>query len=351
MPTGIYDLDKILGQKGSGGGGTDDLDQFLRDERRRQIDEIKSLQVDEIKLKTQKRVEDLKKEVKTGIGSVTGISAQELAEVTQVITQLPEEQRPIAIQALSAFRQQSGGSGQMGTLAPLLMVSMLQQKPQTGIAELVTALKGLNDIQGGNSKTDNVALMMSMFQLMTDTSNLSHQSQMQMLRKEMEERNPYNPLQQTKDIMDIASGMGYKPGTGEENVDLAKYKLEHATLLQKSDHEFQLILKKMERDDDRVVALFQMLQPAIQSLSVAGASKMTGARAGGVQQVPCPSCGYTPIWITDDAPAICPHCKNQVITQVYEQKMQAQQQQQAQPQPPALQEEKRKPPAVGHVQV
>ena len=145
MPTGIYDLDKILGKAGSRGtGGTNDIDQFLRDESKRQIQEIKGIQVEEIKLKAEKRVKDLRKEVHSGMGGITGVSAQEIAEISQVISNLPEDQRGIAIQALSVFRQQSGTSG--GTMAPMLMLSMLNQKPQTSLVELVTALKGLNDI-------------------------------------------------------------------------------------------------------------------------------------------------------------------------------------------------------------
>ncbi len=349
MPTGIYDLDKVLGQPGRRGGGTDDLDQFLRDEQRRQIQEIKGLHVEEIKLKTQKRVKDLRKNVDSGMGGITGISGQELAEVTQVISQLPEAQRPIAIQALSAFRQQSGT--QMGTMAPMLMLSMLQQKPQTGMVELVTALKGLNDIQGGNKGSDNVTMMMTMFKLMSDSTNLQHSAQMELMRKEMEERNPYDPLTQTKAIMEIASGMGMKPGTGEVNVELEKVKMSHQTLYQKADQEFQLMLKKMDRDDERMVAFMKMFQKPLEALSMAGASKMTGATPGGAKQVTCPSpeCAYTPIWITDDAPAVCPACQQQVMTQAYQDKLQeAQAQQQAQPQP---QQEERKPPPRGQVQV
>lgn len=353
MPTGIYNLDKILGTKGRVGTGTDDLDQFLRDERRRQVDEIKGIQVEEIKLKMQKRVKDLRKEVDSGMGSIKGISPQELAETTQVISKLPQDQQGIAIQALAAFRQQSGT--QMGTMAPMLMLSMLQKQPQTSLVELVTALKGLNDIQGGQNKTDNVAMMMGMFKLMTDTSNLSHQTQMALLRKEMEERNPYDPLQQTKQIIEIASGMGMKAGTGETNVELEKVKMSHQTLYQKADQDFQLLLRKMDRDDTRMESLITMLQKPLESLAVAGSSRMTGVRVGGggVQQVPCPhnGCGYSPIHITDDAPAICPRCKGEVVTEIYQQKLLAEQQQpQKQPQGQPLQEE-RKPPATGHVQV
>lgn len=354
MPTGIFDLDKILGKSGSrGGGAPDDLDQILKDERRRQVDEIKGIQVEEIKLKMEKRVKDLRKEVDSGMGGITGISGQELAEVTQVISQLPEGQRGIAIQALSAFRQGSGT--QMGTMAPMLMLSMLNQKPQTDLVSLVTALKGLNDIQGGNNRTDNVTTMMTMFKLISDSTNLQHSSQMELLRKEMEDRNPYDPLAQTKSIMEIASGLGMKPGTGEVNVELEKVKMSHETLYQKADQDFQLLLKKMDRDDTRMTALITMLQKPLEALSVAGASKMTGATTGGAKQVTCPSpeCGYSPIWITDDAPAICPKCKQQVMTETYQQKLQAQQQQQAQTQQeqPQAPQKERDPPPVGHVQV
>jgi hypothetical protein len=353
MPTGIYDLDKILGRKGTGrGGAPDDLDQILRDERRRQVDEIKGLQVDEIKLKMQKRVGDLKKQVTSGMGGITGVSGQELAEVTHFISQLPEAQRPIAIQALAAFRQESGS--QMGAMAPMLMMTMLQKQPQMDLPQLVTALKGLNDIQGGNNKTDNVTMMMGMFKLMSDSTNLQHSAQMQLLRKEMEERNPYNPLEQTKSIMEMATSMGFKPGTGEVNVELEKVKMSHQTLYQKAEQEFQLMLKKMDRDDTRMLTFMKMFQKPLEALSVAGASKMTGATTGGAKQVTCPSpeCGYSPIWITDDAPAICPKCKQQVMTEAYQQKQLAQQQQEAQAQQeqPQQQEERRPPPA-GHVQV
>lgn len=350
MPTGIYDLDKVLGTRGRGGGGTHELDQILKDERVRQVDEIKGLQVDEIKLKMQKRVKDLRKDVDSGMGGITGVSAQELTEVTQVISALPEAQRGIAIQALSAFRQQSGS--QMGTMAPMLMLSMLQQKPQTGLAELVTALKGLNDIQGGNKSSDNVTMMMTMFKLMSDSTNLQHTAQMSLLRKEMEDRNPYDPLAQTKAIMEIATGMGMKAGTGEPNIELSKVTMNHETLMQKSNQDFQLLLKKMDRDDTRMEALITMLQKPLEALSLAGASKMTGATPGGAKQVTCPNaeCAYTPIWITDDAPAVCPACQQQVMTQAYQDKLQAAQaKQQAQPQPQP--QEERRPPPTGHVQV
>ena len=355
MPTGIYDLDKVLGTKGRvGTGGTDELDKFLRDERKRQIDEIKSLQVDEIKLKTEKRVKDLRKEVDSGMGGVTGVTAQELAEVTQVISQLPEEQRPIAIQALSAFRQQSGG--QMGTLAPLLMVSMLQQKPQTGVGQLVEAMKGLSEIQKGNQPSwGGMEGVFKMAEIIGGSKDVAYQTQIELMRKELEDVKPYDPVSYTKSLMDVATGLGFKPGTGETNVELEKIKMNHQSLFQKSDQDFQLLLKKMDRDDSRMVSLMEMLKRPLEALAIAGSSKMTGARAGGVNQVACPSCGYTPIWITDDAPAICPQCKEQVVTQVYQEKMIAQQQQQQEAQQAQQQfqppEEERKPKAVGDVRV
>jgi len=356
MPTGIYDLDKILPSTGSrrGGGGTDDLDRFLREERQRQIDEIKGIQVEEIKLKAEKRVKDLRKEVDSGMGGIQGVSAQELAEITQVIGQLPEEQRPLAIQALSAFRQQSGG-GQMGALAPLLMVSMLKEKPQTSMIQLVEAMRGLNEIQKGNQPNWGSGGMEGVFtvaKMLGEAKDSAYQTQIQLMRKEIEDIKPHDPLEYQKTLIDLATGLGFKPGTGEANMELEKIKMEHGTLMQKSNQEFQLLIKKMDRDDDRMIALIEVLKPAIASLSVAGASKMTGARAGvGVRQVPCPTCGYASIWITDDAPAACPQCKEQVITEAYQQKLLAQQQtQQQNPQPP-LQQEERKPPAIGDIKV
>jgi len=353
MPTGVYDLDKILPSTGSRGGGTDELDQFLRDERTRQIAEIKGLQTEEIKLKTEKRVKDLKKEVDSGMGAATGVSAQELTEITQVISQLPEDQRPIAIQALSAFRQQSGG-GQMGTLAPLLMVSMLQQKPQTDIGQLVGALRGLNEIQKGSQPSwGGMEGVFTVAKMLGEAKDVAYQGQIQLLRKEMEEKTPYDPISYTKSLMDVAAGLGFKPGTGETNVELERIKMNHETLYQKADQDFKLLLRKMDRDDNRMESLIAVLQKPLEALAVAGSSKMTGARAGGVKQVPCPTCGYPSIWISDDAPAICPQCKEQVVTEVYQQKLLAQQQKQTQqqgpqPQPP---QEERRPPPKGDIQV
>jgi len=357
VPTGKrYDLDLILGPRTMGryGGVGDELDQVLRDARKMQADKIKSMQVEKIGLEIQKDLGRLRKEVDAGIGGVTGVSPQELADVTQVISQLPEEQRPIAIQALSAFRQQSGTP--MGTMAPMLMLSMLQQKPQTDITQLVGALKGLNDIQQGSKP--NWGGMDSVFtvaKMLGDAKDTAYQTQMQMMRKELEDVKPYDPVAYTKSLMDVATGLGFKPGTGEVNVELEKIKMEHTNMLQKSSQEFQLLLKKMDRDDNRMESLITVLQRPLEALAVAGSSRMTGARAGGVQQVSCPQpeCGYSPIWISDDAPALCPQCGVQVVTEAYQQKLLAKQQaeaQQPQEQQPNPQEERR-PPARGHVQV
>lgn len=349
-----YDLDAIIGpRRGGFGSGGDELDQVLRDARKMQADKIKSLQVEKIGLEIQKDVDRLRKEVGTEIGSIKGVTAEELANVTQVISQLPQEQRPIAIQALSAFRQQSGTA--MGTMAPMLMLSMLQQKPATDIKQLVGALKGLNDIQQGSKP--NWGSMDSVFtvaKMLGEAKDAAYQTQIQMMRKEIEEIKPYDPLAYTKGLMDVATGLGFKPGTGEVNVDLEKIKMDHTNMLQKSSQEFQLLLRKMDRDDKRMESLITVLQRPLEALAVAGSSRMTGARAGGVQQVSCPQpeCGYSPIWISDDAPAICPQCKVQVVTQAYEQKILAQQQAQAAPQEQPVQpQEERRPPSRGHVQV
>lgn len=347
-----YDLDTILGSRGDriGRGGGDELDQVLRDARKMQADKIKSLQVEKIGLEIEKDVERLRKEVGTGIGSIKGVSPQELADVTQVISQLPEEQRPIAIQALSAFRQQSGTP--MGSMAPLLMLSMLKTEPKTDLNQLVGALKGLNDLQQGSKPNwGGMDGVLKVADMIGSAKDLSYQTQIQLMRKELDEVKPYDPVAYTKSLMDVATGLGFKPGTGEVNVELEKIKMDHTNMLQKSSQEFQLLLKKMDRDDKRMEAFITVLQRPLEALAVAGSTRMTGARAGGVQQIPCPTCGYPSIWISDDAPAICPQCKEQVITEGYQQKLLAEQQAEAQqPQEQQLKEERRLP-ATGHIQV
>ena len=336
MPTGIYDIDRVLGGKGSSG-APDELDQFLRDERKRQVESIKALQAKEIELTVQKRVKDLEKQV--GGSTQMGVNPQELAQIAATVSQLPENQQPIAIQALAAFRQTGGDT--MGSLGPLLMVSMLQQKPQASMTELVTALKAMNDItKGSQPSMDNMGLMLQVSKMLGEAKDTAYQTQIQLMQKQIEDIKPHDPLEYQKQLIDIAQGLGFKPGTGEANVELEKIKMDHQNMLQKSNQEFQLLIRKMERDDNRMEALIKMFAPAVTSLSGAAATRVANPVTA-QQRTPlvCPNCNYSPIWISPDRPvANCPQCSTPVTSQQYASRLQTG------PPPPATDEETGAPP-------
>jgi hypothetical protein len=156
-----YDLDSLLGSRGGGFSGGDELDDALKQARRLQADKLKSTIVEKTQLELDKEVQDLKRGLSQGGGGVASITNEDV----QFLSQLPDEQRATAIQAMAAFKSQSGGGNQTGSLGPLLIMGLLQKQPQTGVNELVVALKGLNDIiqtgkppAGINDMTNMIAL-------------------------------------------------------------------------------------------------------------------------------------------------------------------------------------------------
>lgn len=323
MPTGIYDLDKILGQRAGFGKGGDELDQVLRDHRKRQADKIKSLQIEKIGLEIQRDVDKLKRGLEPSSAEGVSLSVEDAAKLAG----LPEEQQLKALQVMAAYKTMSKG-GEAGGLSPLLLVGLMQQKPQASIAELVTAMKGLHDM----TKTDqqgmgNIATMLQISNLIASAKDTAYQTQLQLLQKQLEDVKPHDPVAYTKSLMEIATGMGFSPSTGQPNVELEKIKMDHASLLQKSGQDFQLLLRKMDRDDSRVLKVLETLTPAITNISQAASSRMTGARSG-VTSLKCPSpeCGFSPIFVSRENPlAICPKCGTPVTTAEYAQRMQQEQ--------------------------
>ncbi len=317
-----YDLDQILGTQRGAFGARDELDDILAQGRRMQAQKLKSMQVEKISLELQKDVDKLRKETST---SPSGqVSPQELAQYTAIISQMPEEQRPVAIQALTAFRQTSDSS--MGNLGPLLMVSMLQKKPDTSVTDLVGALKSLNDIQGGREpKWGNMEGILAISKMLGDSKDIAYQTQIQMLRQQIEDIRPHDPIEYQKSLLDIARGFGMKPDSGEVNVELEKIKMDHANMLQKTSQEFELLLRKMDRDDARMDALVKTLAPAVTAFAQAGSTRIAGNQQNSIPLM-CPQCSFSPIFVARNNPvAPCPQCGTTVTTQEHAQRMGIQQ--------------------------
>ncbi len=146
MPTGLYDLDKILGKKGrEGTGGTDDLDQFLRDEQRRQIAEIKGIQVEEIKLKAEKRVKKLRKDIEKGSDDVDSNSSEMpriSVQMAQQIAKLPPEERDKVIETYAMFSSIAKGKGD--SMLPLL-IGFSKTNPGTPQVNMLDYAKAMGD--------------------------------------------------------------------------------------------------------------------------------------------------------------------------------------------------------------
>ncbi len=317
-----YDLDKILGTRQGAFGSRDELDDILRQTRKMQAEKIKSLQVEKIGLEIQKDVDRLRKSTST---STPGqVSPQELAQITQVISSLPEDQRPIAIQALSAFRQTSDSG--MGSLGPLLMVSMLQQRPQTSMTELVGALKSLDDIKGGKEpKWGNMDGILQISKMVGESKDIAYQTQIQLLRQQMEDIRPHDPIEYQRTLLEIAKGFGMTPGSGEVNVELEKIKMSHENMLQKTSQEFQLLIRKMDRDDKRMEALITTLTPAVTAFAQAGSTRIAGSQQNSIPLM-CPNCSFSPIFVARNNPVgQCPQCQTTVTTQEHAQSMGIQQ--------------------------
>jgi ribosomal protein S27E len=114
---------------------------------------------------------------------------------------------------------------------------------------------------------------------------------------------------------------------GGINPEIERMKIQSTESLQQKQHDHELLIKKMERDDARMETLINMIAPPLQTLAnvfapslAAMAGGAAGALAaqpqkvqqGGPLSVKCP-CGYEPIWVSEETPvAICPNCGRQV---------------------------------------
>lgn len=243
------------------------------------------------------------------------------------ITALPEDQRGTAIQALASFKAQSGG-GSTGSLGPLLVMSMLQQKPQASVGEMVVALKGLNDImQTGKAPGNSIDSVIGIARLLLEFKDKDQMAVTEVYKRMLDERN-VDPLQQTETVINLAKALGYSP-QGAVHPDIERMKIDHETSMQKSDQEFQLLLKKMDKDDKRTETIINMLESVLRPFAdraggavagmiggAAGASLAqphTPIQVGGPLAVKCPNCGFEPIWVSEDTPVgICQKCGQQV---------------------------------------
>ena len=321
-----YDLDTILGQRGGGGfsGGGDELDDAMRQARKFQADRMKSTIIKKTQLELDKEVQDMEKGMNTGGSSSGTLSGEELS----YLTQLPEEQKATAIQAMAAFKGQSGGNNAAGSLAPLLVMSMLNKQPQTGVGELVVALRGLNDIvQTGKppANTNDLTNMIAIANLIASSKDTAYQTQIQMLNKQMEDMKPHDPLEYQRNLIEVAKASGFTPAGGM-NPEIERMKVENEKYLQKSDQEFRLLLMKMEKDDKRNESLINMLTEVLKPFAAKAGDLLPGVmggmaggavvkasqpQQGGPLPVKCPKCGYEPIWVSEESPiALCPNCKN-----------------------------------------
>lgn len=324
-----YDLDKVLGKSGEFLGGGDELDDVLRQQRKMQADKFKQKQIELMNLELERDMNKLKKEV----GSTGGFGGQmptpaELA----YIAQLPEEQRGLAIQAMAAFKGQgSGGGGDMGAL---LAVSLMQQKPQQNLQELVSSMKEMQAmIEGKKPETlRDVNVVLELARVVGNAKDEAYKSQFDYLRRELEERSPYDPVAQTKNIIDVANAIGMKPAGDAGNPEIERMRIESQNRWKQEDRQFELKIREMERADKRIESLLTALSPVLQSLGNAGATRIANPQGAG-QSIPlvCPNCGFSPIWISAQNPvANCPQCHTPVTSQQF-----AQQIQQGPTQPPS----------------
>lgn len=329
-----YDLDTLLGTHDGGGfGGGDELDDALRQARKLQADKLKTTILKKTQLELEKEVKDLERDVGTGSGG--GSITQ---EDIQFLSQLPEDQRATAIQAMAAFKGQSGGSNSTGSLAPMLIMSMLQKQPQTGVTELVTALKGLNDIvQTGKPPTNNVDSVVSVARLLLEFKDKDQVQVTELYKQLLQDRN-VDPLQQTESVINLAKALGMAP-SGGMSPEIERMKIENERVLQKSDQEFRLLIAKMEKDDKRMEGFINMITEVAKPFAErAGAAfpALLGAGAATVSQVkPVPqvsgplsvrcACGYEPIWVSEETPvAVCPNCGARVTHEKFKDRVQSQ---------------------------
>lgn len=324
-----YDLDTLLGQRGGTFGmGDTELDETLRMARRLQADKLKNALVEKTTLEVEKEVKQLRKEVSPSGGEAAGLTAEDV----QFLSQLPEDQRGVAIQAMAAFKSTGGQS--TGSLGPLLMVSLLQKKPETSVVELVSALKGLNEIvQTGKPTANNMDSVLSIARLLSEFKD-KDQSQVTELYKELLKDRNVDPVQYTESIINVAKGLGMTPQGAGPNPEIERMKMDHEKYLQKSSQDFTMIIKKMDRDDDRMASLITLLTPVATKFAdlapaalaglAAGAAAKQPAQPSGSLSVKCPGCGYEPIFVSEDKPvAECPKCKLSVTHERFKDRVDA----------------------------
>jgi len=342
-----YDLDTLLGPRGGGGyGGGDELDDALRQARKLQADKLKSTIVEKTQLELEKEVQDIKR----GLGGGGSGGSQALThEEIQYLTQLPEDQRATAIQAMSAFKAQSGGSNATGSLGPLLVMSMLQKQPQAGVGELVVALKGLNDIvQTGKPPQSNLDGVVNVARLLMEFKDKDQGNIVDVYKRLLNEHN-VDPLQQADMVLSLANKLGMQP-SGGVNAEVERFKVQSQESMQQRQHEHELLLKKMERDDARMETIMNTLVDVFKPLAaragdflpalggaLTGAAAVRGAQSqpqGGPLSVKCP-CGYEPLWVSEETPvATCPNCGKQVTHPIFKERTGAQQPGESAPPPP-----------------
>lgn len=326
-----YDLDSILGQRGGEGGfgQRDELDDAMRQARKFQAEKLRETMVKKTTLEMEKEVRDLERGIDTGGG---GGGSSITASDVQMLSTLPEDQKAMGIQALAAFKGQSGGGGAAGSLGPMLVMSMLQSKPQTSVGEMVIALKGLNDIVStGKSPTNDISTIVSITKMLLDAKKDDQTSVTEVYRQLLQERN-VDPIQQTESVVNLAKTLGMSPAGGQ-NPEIERMKTQSAESMQQRQHDHELMLRKMEREDSRMETLVNMLADVLKPFAANAGAALPGLlggvvggaagaklaqpqpQPGGPLSVKCPnpSCGYEPIWVSEDTPVgICPQCGQSV---------------------------------------
>lgn len=321
IPTNrTYDLDTVLGRGRLGeGGASDELDQILKDHAHREAQKIKKMEVEKIGLEMQVEMDKMRSQLKPASGS-PAITQEEVA----FLQGLPEDQRATAIQAMAAFKGSlSGGKDSTGNMAPLLVMSMLQGKPQTSMVELVTALKGLNEIiNTGKPAGATTDATLSIARLLLELRDKDHATVTGLYQELLKERN-IDPVQYTESIINVAKGMGMAPSTGT-NFEATKYAKDIELKIEEMKWDRQMKFEEMKASKDFQTAIIDKLGPAVDHLTQAGASRLSGARPG-ITSLTCPNCGNTPIFVSPEKPiANCDRCGSPVTTAEFAAKIQEQ---------------------------
>jgi ribosomal protein S27E len=331
-----YDLETVLGGRG-GGFGEDELGNTMKQVQKMQTDKLRSTMIKKTQVEMEKEIKDMEKSMDQGGGG--GIPAMITAEEVQFLSQLPEEQRVTAIQAMAAFKSQSGGGNQTGSLGPLLIMSLLQKQPQAGVTELVTALRGLNEIvQTGKPPQSNLDSVVSIARLLLEFKDKDQGNVVDVYKRLLDEHN-VDPLQQADMVLSLANKLGMQP-SGGVNSEVERLKVQSQESMQQRQHEHELLIKKMERDDTRMETIMNTLVDVFKpfaakagdilpamlggGLGAAMAPRVVASQQGGPLSVKCP-CGYEPIWVSEETPvAICPNCGQQVTHPAFKDKTGAQ---------------------------